>query len=770
MNKPKFSVVLIARNESKTLPRLISSLKEFQERGGEICLLDTGSTDNTAQIARDLGCTVEEVGDKFRITIDEQLAQQINERFVVDGEEPVVKAGESMFDYANSRNHAAKMSSNDMIATPDCDEIWTAFDIDTINKHIENGAEQFVYNFVFAHDEEGKPLVQFSHSKFYNRKKLFWTNVIHEVLQGEAITVHLDESVAKLEHFQNVETNRGGYLKGLAYDCYLHQDSDRNSHYLAREMLYTGRYRSAIKEFERHIAMNKWQTERAQSMLFIGDCHYYLGNKDEAVKWYLKSFDLEPNRREPIMKLAEMAYRENKPVQVIAYCTAALELPGVNYYATHQPYYEHLPHELLYWAFWHSGNKEKSKEHYDKAVAFSPNNPKYISERHFYYPEEIKEGDLAFTGERVVVDKMQNRPDILREHLARYEFAAQFTEGLNVLDAACGTGYGSEILNANNYFGIDVSKEAIDYAKEKYQGYFNIEDLEKELEIPSVDVVVSFETIEHLENPHNFLDWVKDNSKAFVFSIPINMPSEFHKQVYSVEQIKELIGKYFKHCVFLGQDDDKIGILENPKYIVGVATNIELPSVSFIVPTLGREEGLKKCLDSIKELNYPQELIDVNVLDGEGTVPQKVARGVVETSGEFIVYAANDMTFDTNCILIAVVQSLLLGKRLVSFNEGELLEDKGNICTHFIIKRDLIPEIGGEVFDTRYKHLGVDNLLWSKCVKLNEAYHSETAKIDHRHFTKGAEFDDVYKKAWNEENIKHDRELLKQDLEKLNEN
>lgn len=96
MNKPKFSVALIARNEALTLPRLVGSLKEFQERGGDIWVLDTGSTDNTIEVARDLGCHVEAVGDKFRIQIDEGLANKINSKFIVEGEAPVVKAGESL--------------------------------------------------------------------------------------------------------------------------------------------------------------------------------------------------------------------------------------------------------------------------------------------------------------------------------------------------------------------------------------------------------------------------------------------------------------------------------------------------------------------------------------------------------------------------------------------------------------------------------------------------------------------------------------------------
>jgi hypothetical protein len=40
-----------------------------------------------------------------------------------------------------------------MIAMPDCDEIYTKLDIDVINEHIKNNAEQFEYEFVFSHDK-----------------------------------------------------------------------------------------------------------------------------------------------------------------------------------------------------------------------------------------------------------------------------------------------------------------------------------------------------------------------------------------------------------------------------------------------------------------------------------------------------------------------------------------------------------------------------------------------------------------------------------------
>jgi len=86
---PKFSVVLIAKNEEKTLPKLIASLSEFKKRDGEIILVDTGSTDSTVEVAKKLGCIVTEVGEKFIINIDDELGKKINEKFIV-GDEPLI--------------------------------------------------------------------------------------------------------------------------------------------------------------------------------------------------------------------------------------------------------------------------------------------------------------------------------------------------------------------------------------------------------------------------------------------------------------------------------------------------------------------------------------------------------------------------------------------------------------------------------------------------------------------------------------------------------
>jgi 2-polyprenyl-3-methyl-5-hydroxy-6-metoxy-1,4-benzoquinol methylase len=89
-------------------------------------------------------------------------------------------------------------------------------------------------------------------------------------------------------------------------------------------------------------------------------------------------------------------------------------------------------------------------------------------------------------------------------HVKRYEFAKQFINKENtVLDIACGTGYGSKIISSNCKYiiGVDISNEAIQYAINKYKSrnaeFFIGDFFENKF---TKDIVVSFETIEHISN------------------------------------------------------------------------------------------------------------------------------------------------------------------------------------------------------------------------------------------------------------------------------
>ena len=73
-----------------------------------------------------------------------------------------------------------------------------------------------------------------------------------------------------------------------------------------------------------------------------------------------------------------------------------------------------------------------------------------------------------FTGERVIPGAVDE--DLWNEHFARYAFAARLARRKRVLDAGCGSGYGSAELarSARMVVGADVAREAVDYARGHY--------------------------------------------------------------------------------------------------------------------------------------------------------------------------------------------------------------------------------------------------------------------------------------------------------------
>lgn len=205
--------------------------------------------------------------------------------------------------------------------------------------------------------------------------------------------------------------------------------------------------------------------------------------------------------------------------------------------------------------------------------------------------------------------------------------------------------------------------------------------------------------------------------------------------------------------------------LFNKSWITEVPTT---ETIDIIIPHLGanREQGLRDLIDSIGKLNYPMDLVSIRIMDGEDSVPNKVKKGVGLSKSKYIVFAANDMTFDKECIRNAIECSKEYNKSLVSFNEGFLLPDEGNICTHFLIKRGFLPLLeNGEIFSTDFNHVGCDNYLWAQASKLGESIWCENARITHNHFSKTNNFDDTYAKGWSK--AEQDRITLKEKLAKL---
>ncbi|WP_409341781.1 class I SAM-dependent methyltransferase [Paenibacillus sp. MBLB4367] len=144
----------------------------------------------------------------------------------------------------------------------------------------------------------------------------------------------------------------------------------------------------------------------------------------------------------------------------------------------------------------------------------------------------LRQNNVAFTGERVVInDAVESQyRNVLEEHIARYALACRLIKGMQVLDAACGTGYGAKMMEAAGaayITGVDISEESIAHARNDYGGdrisYLAGDVRSLPFAAASFDAVVSFETIEHI--PDGSV-WIREAARVlkpkglFIVSTP----------------------------------------------------------------------------------------------------------------------------------------------------------------------------------------------------------------------------------------------------------
>jgi len=188
-------------------------------------------------------------------------------------------------------------------------------------------------------------------------------------------------------------------------------------------------------------------------------------------------------------------------------------------------------------------------------------------------------GTGSIKPQSTTLDDERIRPDgpdrvSYHHHLARYQFAlGRMKGGERVLDAGCGTGYGSRLLfkKAASVVGIDLSPLAIQYAREHYEGpgvTFAQMDCQR-LAFPNAefDLLICFEVFEHMEDQDGFLREclrvlrpegtlilsTPNASTAEVHMRSIGQTNPFHIGMLDLPAFRHALGRRFGRVDVYGQ-------------------------------------------------------------------------------------------------------------------------------------------------------------------------------------------------------------------------
>jgi len=161
--------------------------------------------------------------------------------------------------------------------------------------------------------------------------------------------------------------------------------------------------------------------------------------------------------------------------------------------------------------------------------------------------------------------------EIWYEHFHRYALAAHWCDGMRVLDAACGEGYGSAVLakTATTVEAVDIAADVVEHASKRYEQIENLNyHVADCISLPfadnDFDRVVSFETLEHLAEQDALLAEFRrvlkpegvlilsSPDKAVYSDLP-GTSNHFHVKELYRDELEALVSRHFDAWSLLGQ-------------------------------------------------------------------------------------------------------------------------------------------------------------------------------------------------------------------------
>jgi glycosyltransferase involved in cell wall biosynthesis len=351
----KVAVYTIALNESHFVERWYESAKDADY----LLIADTGSTDDTAKLAKKLGINV--------ITV-------------------LIKPWR--FDMARNASIAALPSDIDYCIALDMDEVLLPNWRKELKKAYKLGVTRPRYQYTWSWKEDGTPGLQYGGDKIHSRFGYKWKHPVHEVISAYGDTRETQSWVGlEIHHHPDHSKPRSQYLPLLKQAVQEDLNDDRNAFYYARELYFYNQKEQAIQEFKRHLALPtaKWTPERAASMRYLAKIEHQ--NKED---WLLKAVAEAPGRREALVELSRHYYETSDWEKCYNYAIQAISIKEkpLDYLCEDFAWAE-LPWDLAAYSAFRLNKPEEAVKYNNEAMSLNSKDER-LKNNSFYYQEAVK--------------------------------------------------------------------------------------------------------------------------------------------------------------------------------------------------------------------------------------------------------------------------------------------------------------------------------------------------------------------------------------------
>lgn len=288
--RKKVAVYTIAKNEANFIERWIQSAQEADL----ILVADTGSTDDTANLAMNMNANV-------------------------------VKLSVSPWRFDDARNAAlANIPADfDLCISLDADEVlvqgWRQI-IDDLDPSVTRPR----YKYVWSWNPDGSEGLTYSGDKIHARTGYRWKHPVHEILTP-SLGFREVQGWCELEihHYPDHTKSRGQYISLLEWAVQEDPADDRNAFYLGREYSYRREWNKAKSELLRYLELPRsvWPPERAAAKRLLAQCEPH-----RAEYWLVSATEESPHRREPWVELAQYYHDQNRWAECYSAVTRALSI------------------------------------------------------------------------------------------------------------------------------------------------------------------------------------------------------------------------------------------------------------------------------------------------------------------------------------------------------------------------------------------------------------------------------------------------------------